>query len=290
MRITLPTTTSSTPVSLSLPVSSTSTIFDVLETLRGDLGLTVSTSDLVGNRSRGERSRSRARSHVSSVFSETGSDTGQAKGDDIQWKVARLTTGETIELNQPVIEVLQDTDAEVLTVEMDESWLLEKVGAGSQPSSNAEPPAGEDEGDTLKASNSASGLVAVSGTGTTSPVPSFHGGTSSSTRLSGLFHGWLDSNQHPAPPPSPQLSIVSGQAAVRTPLNGLALHKALKGEDVNPVLAHARHSRPLSMSGPFSGPSGLKSPTAKASDAIQSPTAMDVIDEDEWEGFLASLI
>jgi len=171
-------------------------------------------------------------------------------------------------------------------MEMDESWLLEKVGQGA-PSSPDEPAGTEDQsGDTLKASSSGPGPAGSLPVDTTSPVPSFHGATSSSTRLSGLFHGWLDSNQHPAPPPSPQLSIVSGQAAVRTPLHDLALHSALKGEEAKPMLTHLRHARPSSMSSPITGPPGLKSPLVKSSDLIHSPTAMEVIDEEEWEGFL----
>jgi hypothetical protein len=40
------------------------------------------------------------------------------------------------------------------------------------------------------------------------------------------------------------------------------------------------------MSSPITGPPGLKSPLVKSSDLIHSPTAMEVIDEEEWEGFL----
>lgn len=287
-RVELPTTTSSISLSLRIPVTASTTVLDILETLKSDLGLPTSTSDLIGNRFRGEKSRARSRSHVSSIFSGTGSETSRGQGDDIKWKVLKMPGKSRLQMEQYILSIDDGKADEVLMVEMDEGWLLEKVEPSTQTSTTE---IEEEESNTLKASTSGQNVASPKPTGSLSPPASFQGGTSSSNRLSGLFHGWLDANQHPAPPPSPQLSIVSGQGAARTPLNLNDLTGALKG-DAKPILAsHLRHthSRPSSISGPLKSPTGITSPILNPMELVQSPTTMSVIDEEEWEGFLDDL-
>lgn len=285
IQIFLPTTTSSLPIRIGVPLAPLTTAFEVLDILRADLGLPTSTSNLVGYRGRGGKSRSRSRSHVSSIFSGAGSDAGADANDEIQWKVALGSIGEVMSLEEVVMEKLKGKGDMTLVVGMDEGWLLEK--AKPELSSTETPIATEEEeSDTLKASNSAGAAISPRPIDTASPLPSFHDGASSSTRLSGLFHGWLESNQHPAPPPSPQLSIASGHVVVRSPLNGLALQDALKEEGPwRPVLTTAAHNRPHSVSGQVRSPSSADSPELKTTATVNSPT-VEAIDEEEWEGFL----
>ena len=288
VQVALPTTTSTLPIHLRIPLSPSTTVIDVLNTLRAELGLPTSTSDLVGNRSRGDKSRSRARSNASSISSGSGSNAGRDPSHDIQWKVAFRSSGRSLSLEETVMESLQTEEEGAIVVEMDESWLMEKV----KPHQSTSPPTNdseEEESDTLKASNSAGAIISFPPPAdNNTSVPSFHGGTSSSTRLSGLFHGWLDSIQHPVPPPSPQLSVASGHVNVRSSLNGLGLQDALKGEGPpRPLLTTTRHRRPASISGPMASPSIVPTPTLRSDDSTTS-TTVEVIDEEEWEGFLVS--
>jgi hypothetical protein len=108
------------------------------------------------------------------------------------------------------------SDAE-LVVEVDEKWLFEKTAFGQSPlaSLTGDPEEGsghapvEEKDDTLKASQS-SGIITADPSQPDIATPS----TPASTRLSGLFHGWRESDARPAPPPSPQVSLINGMAGM----------------------------------------------------------------------------
>lgn len=232
---------------------------DVIDQLTEELGLPSSTADLLRSPTRNTPGRNRAKSHVSSVFSG-GTENSEGIGDELVWRVvARWEGGQIqLQLNDNVMEKLGGMRGGVMMIEMDEEWIMEKRPdtQSSTPQSIQKPVVdlnsdSADGDDTLKASTSASSIevsarehVAQSA----NILSAFDTGTASSTRLSGLFHGWLDSNQHPAPPPSPQLSVVSEHAAVRAPVH---THDFGSPVAFPPVLGRKPHSRKPSVSSPL---------------------------------------
>jgi diaphanous 1 len=200
----VPTSTALTPIRLRLPVLETTTMADCLVALRRELGLPVSTLDLVGP---GSRSK--------------GSQVGS--GDTaIRWAVRLGQDGERLELDRKVTEVFKVEV--VIHVSIDEEWLYELTPSHSKSPSMAtqvdtgeKQEKGEDDGskeDTLKAASPRSRTaILAKAQDTSSPQSPVQ------ARLSGLFHAWVDTNQHPAPPSTPQLTLVGGEAA--TALAGL---------------------------------------------------------------------
>jgi hypothetical protein len=125
-------------------------------------------------------------------------------------------------LNRRVVEVFKGEG--VIHVSIDEEWLFELTPSHSKsPSISGPDDASEKEGnqedkedkeDTLKAA-SPRPRTAILAKAQDPPTPQ----RPAQARLSGLFHAWVDTNQHPAPPSTPQLTLVGGEAS--TALAGL---------------------------------------------------------------------
>jgi hypothetical protein len=140
----------------------------------------------------------------------------------IRWAVRLGQDGEKLELDRLIMEVFQGEG--VIHVSIDEEWLYELTPSHSKsPSSSVPDDASEkegnqedseDKGDTLKAA-SPRPRTAILVKAQDPPTPQ----SPAQARLSGLFHAWVDTNQHPAPPSTPQLTLVGGEAT--TALAGL---------------------------------------------------------------------
>jgi hypothetical protein len=200
----IPTSTSLTPISLRLPVFDQTTIADCLVILRRELGLPVFTLDLVGP---GSRSK--------------GAQVGN--GDTaIRWAVRLGQDGEKMALDRR-IEGVSNREG-VIHVSIDEEWLYELSPSHSKSPSISGPDVTsekegnqedkEDKEDTLKAA-SPRPRTAIPAKGQDPPTPQ----SPAQARLSGLFHAWVDTKKHPAPPSTPQLTLVGGEAT--TALAGL---------------------------------------------------------------------
>lgn len=202
----LPTSTSSLPLCTRLPVSPTTTIADCLNILHRELGLPVSTLDLVGPGSRSEGSKR---------STHTRGDTA------IRWSVRAGPLGEKLETDQRPLEIVQGDPGVTIHVSIDEEWLFELTPGHSTPKSpsvtktnevkDSDKDEGEEEGDdkedTLKAQakprpqtqvetpRKRTAVLVGKDTPTSPQSPG-------QARLSGLFHAWVDTNQHPAPPPT----------------------------------------------------------------------------------------
>jgi hypothetical protein len=181
-----------------------------LVTVRRELGLPVSTLDLVGP---GSRSK--------------GSQVGS--GDTaIRWAVRLGANGEKLDLNRRVVEVFKGEG--VIHVSIDEEWLYELTPSHAKSPSMSGPAEtgekGSDLGDkedredkedkegTLRAA-SPRPRTAILVKAQDPPTPQ----SPAQARLSGLFHAWVDTNQHLAPPSTPQLTLVGGEST--TALAGL---------------------------------------------------------------------
>jgi hypothetical protein len=140
----------------------------------------------------------------------------------IRWAVRLGKDWEKIEMDCLVVQVFKGED--VIQVSIDEEWLFEltpshyKSPSISGPDVTSEKEGNqedkEDKEDTLKAA-SPRPRTAVLVKGQDPPTPQ----SPAQARLSGLFHAWVDTNQHPAPPSTPQLTLVGGDAT--TALAGL---------------------------------------------------------------------
>lgn len=192
----VPTSTSVIPIRLRLPVFEITTIDDCLALLRRELGLPVSTLDLVGPGSRSKGSR-------------------VGNGDTaIRWAVRLGSDGDKLDLDCLALEVSKGE--EVIHVSIDEEWLYELTPSHSRSPSTSgadetglkqgDQEEGEDKEDTLKAASPRpqTAFLAKARENQTPQSPAH-------ARLSGLFHAWVDTNQHPAPPPTPQLTLVGGE-------------------------------------------------------------------------------
>jgi hypothetical protein len=112
----------------------------------------------------------------------------------------------------------------MIHVSIDEEWLFELTPSHSKsPSISGLDDTSEKEGnqedkedkeDTLKAA-SPRPRTAILVKAQDPPTPQ----SPAQARLSGLFHAWVDTNQHPAPTSTPQLTLVGGEAT--TALAGL---------------------------------------------------------------------
>jgi diaphanous 1 len=158
----------------------------------------VSTLDFVGPGSRSDGSKR---------STHTCGDTA------IQWAI-RLdsTEGGRLEMDQRVMDIFKDIAPVTVHVSIDEEWLLETTPGHSTPklpiianTKEDEDRDEEDKEDTLKAQAHAQvqaqtprkrTAVLVGKDIPTSPQ------SPGQARLSGLFHAWVDTNQHPAPPPT----------------------------------------------------------------------------------------
>jgi len=192
----VPTSTSVIPIRLRLPVFETTTIAGCLSLLRRELGLPVSSLDLVGPGSRSKGSR-------------------VGNGDTaIRWAVRLGPDGDKLELDCLALKV--SLGEGVIHVSIDEEWLYELTPSHSRSPSTSIPDETrmkqgnqedkEDKEDTLKAARPRPRTAILAKTQDT-PTPR----SPAQARLSGLFHAWMDTNQHPAPPPTPQLTLVGGE-------------------------------------------------------------------------------
>ena len=146
----------------------------------------------------------------------------------IRWAVHLGQDGEKLDLNRRVVEVFKGEG--VIHVSIDEEWLFELTPSHAKsPSMSGPAETGEkgsdlgnkedredkeDKEDTLKAA-SPRPRTAILAKAQDPPTPQ----SPAQARLSGLFHAWVDTNQHPAPPSTPQLTLVGGEAT--TALAGL---------------------------------------------------------------------
>lgn len=187
--------------------------------------------------------------------------------DPIQWKVTVTdsTGSPDLDMGMTVVDALNGFEGSTLHVAMDESWLLETTRPSSSarelPTTPKQAEADQvEKDDTLKASTSAPTLPLDEKTRDQDPFPAVP--TAHSHRLSGLFQGWLESNKNPAPPPSPQLSMVNGMAGTRPTLENIT----------SPISGSGSGAVPL-----------LGTPGRSFDDKMESGVE---IDEEEWERFL----
>jgi hypothetical protein len=115
----------------------------------------------------------------------------------------------------------------LIHVSIDEEWLYELTPGHSTSTpvpglsdTNKSEEREQDKEDTLKAASPRrrTPILAKEMASPQSP---------GQARLSGLFHAWVDTNQHPAPPPTPQLTLVGGEGT--DALAGL-LHEGLEDQ------------------------------------------------------------
>jgi hypothetical protein len=140
----------------------------------------------------------------------------------IRWAVRLGTNGEKLDLNRRVVEVFKGEG--MVHVSIDEEWLYELTPSHSKSPSISGPDDTsaeqvdqddkEDKEDTLKAA-SPRPRTAILAKAQDPPTPQ----SPAQARLSGLFHALVDTNQHPAPPSTPQLTLVGGETT--TALAGL---------------------------------------------------------------------
>lgn len=234
-QVVLPTSTSSRPITLRLPIRPGTTLADVLATLKKELGLPSSPLDLVGSAPRSGASGSRSRSR-------SGSRSGPVDAE-IRWAVTLGFGGRRLDLKDKMLDVVSAKGAGdvVMCVGMDEDWLFEVAPdhAKSRVDSTTVrvmeevvEETEEEKDDTLKAISGAVNQVTTtpgskSSKGKDATTPSSPPGSAGNqARLSGLFHAWADTNQHPVPPSTPQLTLVSSETT-----SSLAehLHQANQG-------------------------------------------------------------
>jgi hypothetical protein len=236
--VVIPTSTSSRPIQLRIPVTGVTTVADSLAILRRDLGLPVSTLDLVGPGSRSKGSRS--------MNSPGEADTA------IKWAI-RLDNSTGIRLNMG--DLILDSrvgSSSTIHVSIDEDWLFETTPSHINPQTTTPcdriPEEEDDQGnmvsegdeqeedkeDTLKAQSPRKRTTMILDETATPPH------SSGQARLSGLFNAWVDTNAHPAPPPTPQLTLVGSDATT-------ALAEALAEDHVSqawmPPPKHAQHAQ-----------------------------------------------
>jgi len=140
----------------------------------------------------------------------------------IRWAVRLGPDGVKMELDRRVMEVFKGEG--MIHVSIDEEWLYELTPSHSKSPSISGPDDTvvkqrehedkEDKEDTLKAA-SPRPRTAILAKAQDPPTPQ----SPAQARLSGLFHAWVDTNQHPAPPSTPQLTLVGGETT--TALAGL---------------------------------------------------------------------
>lgn len=148
----------------------------------------------------------------------------------------------------------------------------------------------DDHSDTLKTSASAPVIPNQTSKGTLSgdltPSTPLRAQATGPARLSGLFHGWLDAHQHPAPPPSPQLTLVSTERGHDAEAEGHLVDDAREVEI---------GGRRLSVSSPIGQVKGsliLDAERRQSQETTRSLSDQEEpdfeIDRREWERFLVS--
>jgi hypothetical protein len=316
LSVTLPTTTSTKPISLRLPLTTTMTTQHLLEQLTTELVLPRCTADLVAP-SPGQRGRGKSRrtlSHSSSLggvgSSEDFKSARTRPEDAVWWTVTLRDGGETrkIDTSDVLLEELRECSASAwLEVALDEEWLFEKARPGAKGEFETTLPKSALDGDeeeddeehrstTLKATPSKSTTTLPdeprSAPDSPTPATSFRVGPGSS-RLSGLFHGWADAHKHPAPPPSPQSAITQPETST---VSAAGYFDQPRPRPIEVTERLRRDGRPMSVSGPVGDmapdgglTAGRRSSFAGEREVEQSPgdlSEADNVDPHEWESFL----
>lgn len=317
LSVTLPTTTSSRPISLRLPLTTSMTTQDVLEQLTAELGLPRFTADLVAP-SPGQRGRGKSRrtlSHSSSfggVGSTDASKSARARLEDaVRWTVTLRDGGEIrkIDMGNVLLEVLRECSASAwLEVALDEEWLFEKARPGARDELETTPPESALDGDeeeddeehrsnTLKATPSkpTMALPDEPRSAPDSPTPASFGVGPGSSRLSGLFHGWADAHKHPAPPSSPQSAITQPETST---VSAAGYFDQPRPRPIEVTERLRRDGRPMSVSGPVGDmaqdgglATGRRSSLAgererEVEQSLGDLSEADNVDPLEWESFL----
>ncbi|WWD06090.1 hypothetical protein V865_004175 [Kwoniella europaea PYCC6329] len=144
--LTLPTTTSMTPLVTSVLVHQTTSFLDIVSTLEHELGLPKTSDDLLGPLStRQTTSRSRSSSLVDHAESRKGTV------DIVRWKLA---VGErTLDPKDNVLSLMRGRGVDQIQMSLDDDWLFEKRKDRDEKRENASTEIGsESPKSTLKAS------------------------------------------------------------------------------------------------------------------------------------------
>jgi hypothetical protein len=313
LSVTLPTTTSTKPISLHLPLTTSMTTHDLLEQLTAELGLPRSTADLVAP-SPGQRGRGKSRrtlSHSSSlggVGLSVESKSARARLEDaVGWTVTLRNGGELrkIDMNAVLLEELRDCPPTAwVEVALDEEWLFEKARPGAKEELETTLPKSSPDGDEDDEEHRSNTLKATPSKATTalpdeprgapgSLTPASFGVGPGSSRLSGLFHGWADAHKHPAPPSSPQSAITQPETST---VSATGYFDQPRPRPVEVTERLRRDGRPMSVSGPVGDmahdgglAAGRRGSFAGEREVGESPgdsRAEDDVDPHDWESFL----
>lgn len=209
----LPTSTSDLPLHINIPLPVSSTVGDVIEHLVILLSLPITPSDLLApsleSSGGGLRSYSlTGNGRVSGSTSGSSSDKGvEGDSEELRWKV--MLDGKALDLASPLQTIMRGRKDHIMHVSLDEDCILEQNPShcptyGTSVSHlESHVPLLSPEDNTSSDDRTPTATLASPPRAISSPYsPSMSAG-----RLSGLFEGWLDANQHPAPPPSPQVSL-----------------------------------------------------------------------------------
>ena len=297
----LPTSSSTRPLRTSLVIDDTTTLSQCIDMPSDELGLPVSTLELAGP---GSRSRASRRSRPITDEDEA--------PEPIRWALTMNgESGERAGMDDRVLETIARLGGTIIRVSLDREWLFEPshsrprtakridhVQGGddnislalSDLDSDLEPStpgAKEEKDDTLKAHGQ--GLKSTS-------TPSAHitpTRPKPTARLSSIFAATVDTNQHPAPPSTPQMTLVNGgdlAGAIAEALSdgdhGLPVHGIGDQVDLNELgkrfaspmstKGHNSKSRSVDVSGPARLLFGKSSPTSAISpdtpELASSPT------------------
>lgn len=188
----IPTTTSSSPIVTTQPLTSETTLVDLIHQLTLEFGLPNSSADLAGTY------QDTSTNSKTSGALRSSSSARTIAWDEVRWNFMANDTKMDINNPVPIMQLLQGD--ETIRIAIDEDWLFERKDLpGTDKSGKVT--SGEEDSDTLKASRSSSTIAEKD-------VPKIDTSPASSSRLSGRFHGWLDSSKNPAPPSSPQTTPI----------------------------------------------------------------------------------
>lgn len=258
----IPTSTSSTPISATVPITSRTAVHNLLETLTMEFGLPRNSDDLAGGSSRiGSRSRS------SSLDQATSNQ--PLDSDAIKWRVTVVDGSTTREISQSsaIMGILRGD--EVLHVSLDEDWLFERTRLPRPKTRQNDTNVSEideEDSDTLKAARTT--IMSTESHVVTTVVKPISG----SARLSGIFDSRLETNLAPASPSSPELPTLVA-TATRGPSSEVTSS------------SRSRQKRPVSVSS-IPVPAWGGEIGNLVSEPISSISEGEGVDREEWESFL----
>lgn len=228
-----PTTALTKPISMHIPLSSSTKVANILDVLGKELGLLSATPGLKGSR-RTRRASSNTGAKLSKLH-PVNSIMGMPGDDSVCWTVSAMTTAgalcDGLRSSDSVMDILSQSPTAFLVVRVNQEWLYErlKMDANGEQDDHARG-ASESESDTLRAYTLKNEMWSTVQRQMNFRPPPFGDEPSSSTRLSGLFHGWLEANQHPVPPSTPQLTLERSRQGVPPALDLAELQDALNTE------------------------------------------------------------